>query len=215
MTTLGLVGAGQIGSQLARLGVTHGFDVVVSNSRGPQTLAPLIAELGPHARAATVEEAARVGDIVVVTVPLRAIGTLPAAAFAGKVVIDTNNYYPGRDGVVPELEDGSETVSGLLQRTLPAARVVKAFNHIPAPNLLSDARPPGTQGRRALAIAGDDADAKATVSALLDGFGFDVVDLGPLAEGWRFERDMPAYGPHLTAAGLRSAAAAAIRKEQG
>ena len=213
--TLGLVGAGRIGSQLARLGVAHDYDVVVSNSRGPETLAALVAELGPHARAATVEEAARAGDIVVVTIPLRAIGSLPSGAFAGKVVIDTNNYYAARDGVIASLEDGSETVSGLLQRQLPEARVVKAFNHIPAPDLTSDPRPPGEPGRRALAIAGDDDAAKALVARLLDVFGFDVVDLGPLAEGWRFERGMPAYGPHLTAAGLRSAAAVATRKEKG
>ena len=215
MTTLGLVGAGRIGSQLARLGIAHGYDVVVSNSRAPESLAPLVGELGPHARAGTVAEAAQAGDIVVVAIPLRSIAALPPSAFAGKVVIDTGNYYPARDGVIPELEDGRETVSGLLQQILPQAHIVKAFNHIPAANLTADAAPPGTPGRRALAIAGDDDDAKALISELLDEFGFDVVDLGPLAEGWRFERDMPAYGQHLTASGLRSAAAAATRKERG
>jgi len=162
-----------------------------------------------------VAEAAQAGDIVVVAIPLRSIAALPPSAFAGKVVVDTGNYYPARDGVIAELEDGRETVSGLLQRILPQAHIVKAFNHIPAANLTADAAPPGTPGRRALAIAGDDDDAKALVSELLDEFGFDVVDLGPLAEGWRFERDMPAYGQHLTASGLRSAAAAATRKERG
>ncbi len=212
MTTIGLVGAGHIGGQLARLAVAHGFDVVLSNSRGPETLAGLVAELGPHARAATVGEAARAGDLVVVTVPLRAIGSLPAEAFEGKVVIDTDNYYPQRDGDIPELDRAETTVSELLQRRLPGARVVKAFNHIPAPKLTADALPPGTPGRRALAIVGDDADAKALVSELIDVFGFDVVDLGPLAEGWRYERDTPAYGPRLTADELREAAAAAPRR---
>src|SRR6478735_388341 len=98
MATIGLIGAGHIGSQLARLAVAHGHDVVVSNSRGPETLAPLIAELGPRARAATPPEAAAAGDIVVITIPLKAIDTVPVAPLEGKIVVDTNNYYPQRDG---------------------------------------------------------------------------------------------------------------------
>ncbi|GAA1445707.1 NAD(P)-binding domain-containing protein [Leifsonia poae] len=211
MTTLALVGAGHIGSQIARLGVARGYDVVVSNSRGPETLGELVAELGPSARAATVEEAARAGDIVVVTIPFRSIESLPADAFAGKVVVDTNNYYPQRDGHVAELDDESTTVSELLQRHLPDAHVVKAFNHIYSSAIVTDALPSGDPERRALAIAGDDAEAKAAVTALLDDFGFDAVDLGPLSEGWRVQRETPAYGPRLTAPELRRAAADAKR----
>ena len=128
MKTIGFIGAGHIGSQLARLAVSHGYQVVVSNSRGPETLADLVAELGPHARAASVEEAARAGDIVVVTIPLKNIGSVPVAPLAGKIVIDTNNYYPQRDGQIVELENESTTTAELLQRRLPTSRVVKAFN---------------------------------------------------------------------------------------
>jgi hypothetical protein len=119
---------------------------------------------------------------------------VPVAPLAGKVVIDTNNYYPERDGRFPELEDGSTTTSELLQTHLPESRVVKGFNNIVAAHLGELARPAGAADRSALPIAGDDADAKATVTTLLDSFGYDTVDAGPLAESWRFERDMPAYG---------------------
>ncbi len=194
MTTVGLIGSGNIGSTVARLAVDAGHDVVLSNSRGPETLEDLVEDLGPRARAATAAEAAAAGDVVVVTVPLKAYRDVPVAPLAGKVVIDTNNYYPERDGRFPELEDGSTTTSELLQAHLPESRVVKGFNNIVAAHLGELARPAGAADRSALAIAGDDADAKATVTALLDSFGYDTVDAGPLAEGWRFERDMPAYG---------------------
>jgi 8-hydroxy-5-deazaflavin:NADPH oxidoreductase len=135
VATVGLIGAGNIGSQLARLAVAHGYDVVISNSRGPETLTALVAELGPHARAATVVEAAKAGDIVVVTIPLKHYRTVPAEPLAGKVVIDTNNYYPQRDGQIPELDNESTTTSELLQAHVPTANVVKAFNHIYAAQL--------------------------------------------------------------------------------
>lgn len=192
--TIGLIGSGHIGGTVARLAVDAGYDVVLSNSRGPETLADLVRELGPHARAATAAEAAAAGDIAVVTVPLRAYRSVPVEPLAGKVVIDTNNYYPGRDGQFPELESGSETVSGLLQKHLGTARVVKGFNNIYFKHLLALARPSGAQDRSALPIAGDDAAAKATVAAFLDRIGYDAVDAGSLSESWRFERDMPAYG---------------------
>jgi 8-hydroxy-5-deazaflavin:NADPH oxidoreductase len=211
MATLGIIGAGNIGSQLARLAVAHGHDVVISNSRGPETLAPLVAELGAHARAATVLEAASAGEIVVVTIPLRHYRTVPVEPLAGKIVIDTNNYYPERDGRFPELDDESTTTSELLQAHLPASRVVKAFNHIYASQLTTDGRPSGAANRRGLVIAGDDPDAKATVTHLLDEFGFDVVDAGPLKEGWRIQRDTPGYGPRRTAEQLRADLAAAKR----
>jgi 8-hydroxy-5-deazaflavin:NADPH oxidoreductase len=211
MATVGLIGAGNIGSQLARLAVANGYDVVISNSRGPETLTALVAELGPRARAATVVEAAKAGDIVVVTIPLKHYRTVPAEPLAGKVVIDTNNYYPQRDGQIPELDNESTTTSELLQAHLPTANVVKAFNHIYAAQLTTDGRPAGTKDRRALVIAGDDPGAKATVTRLLDEFGFDVVDAGPLKEGWRIQRDMPGYGPRRTAEQLRTDLAAAKR----
>jgi len=209
--TIGLIGAGHIGSQLARLAVAHGHDVVLSNSRGPETLAPLVAELGPKARAATPAEAAAAGDMVVVTIPLNNIHTVPVAPLARKVVIDTNNYYPQRDGHIAELDNETVTTSELLQRRLPTSKVVKAFNHIQAAALTAEAQAAGTTNRRALAIAGDDSTAKAAVAKLIDQFGFDVVDLGPLSESWRIQRDTPGYGPRRNADELRRDLAAARR----
>ena len=211
MTNIGLIGAGHIGSQLARLAVAHGYDVVLSNSRGPESLSALVAELGPKARAGTAVDAAKAGDIVVVTVPLKNYRAVPADPLAGKIVVDTNNYYPQRDGHIAELDNESTTTSELLQAHLPTSKIVKAFNHIYAAELTTDGRPAGTKNRRALVIAGDDPAAKATVARLLDEFGFDAVDAGPLKEGWRIQRDTPGYGPRRTAEELRQDLAAAKR----
>jgi predicted dinucleotide-binding enzyme len=211
MATIGLIGAGHIGSQVARLAVANGYDVVVSNSRGPETLSALVEELGAKARAGTALEAAEAGDIVVVTIPLKSYRQVPVEPLAGKVVIDTNNYYPERDGHIPELDDESTTTSELLQAHLPRSRVVKAFNHIYAAQLTTDGKPAGSRNRRALVIAGDDPVAKKTVTHLLDQFGFDTVDAGRLEEGWRIQRDTPGYGPRRNAEELRRDLAAATR----
>ncbi len=211
LTTIGFIGAGHIGSQLARLAVAHGYRVVLSNSRGPETLADLAAELGPQATAATAADAAAAGDLVVVTVPFKNYLQVPAEPLAGKTVLDTNNYYWERDGRIAPLEEGSTTVSEMLQAHLPGARVVKGVNNIMAADLTTDGAPAGTPDRRALPIAGDDADAKATVTALFDEFGFDAVDAGALAEGWRFQRDTPAYGVRMTADEVRARLAEATR----
>ena len=217
MTTIGFIGAGNIGGTVARLAVDAGYDVVLSNSRGPETLAELTAALGPHARAAMPAEAAAAGDIVVVTIPLKNIGRLPLDALAGKTVIDTNNYYPERDGQIAALDDGSTTNSELLQALIPTAKVVKAFNNIFSGHLAVLGRPSGASDRSALAIAGNSQDAKSEVTAFLDAIGYDAVDAGPLAEGWRFQKDTPAYGlqyladPANWAAGPRPAAAAEVR----
>lgn len=194
MRTIGSIGAGMVGATVARLAVAAGYDVVLSNSRGPDTLAGLVDELGPQARAATPAEAAEAGDLVVVTVPLKAYTSVPAAPLAGKVVIDTTNYYPGRDGQIPELDDGSTTSSELLRARLPNASVVKCFNAILFRHLHELARPAGAPDRSALPIAGDDPRAKAAVAAFLDAIGYDAVDAGPLAEGRRFQPGTPAYG---------------------
>jgi len=202
MTTIGIIGSGNIGGTLARLLAAQGHDVVVSNSRGPETLADLVAEIGGSARAATATEAAEAGEIVVVSVPFLAVGAVPVEPLAGKVVIDTNNYYWERDGHAVDIDDGRTTPSEVLQSHLPTSSVVKLFNAIRADHLLTQGVPAGTDGRRALPIAGDDPAAKATVAALTDEIGYDVVDAGPLAEGWRFDRDQPAYGPEVDAAAL-------------
>jgi len=211
MATIGFIGAGKIGSQLARLAVKNGHEVVLSNSRGPETLAGLVKELGPRARAATAVDAAKAGDIVVVTIPLKNIRSVPVEPLAGKVVVDTNNYYPQRDGHIAELDNETTTTAELLQAHLPKSKVVKAFNHIYAASLTTEGLPSGTKERRALVIAGDDRDAKATVARLIDQFGFDVVDAGPLKEGWRIQRDTPGYGPRRNAEELRRDLAAAKR----
>ena len=211
MTTIGLIGAGNIGSQIARLAVKNGYNVVISNSRGPETLAALITELGPTARAASAADAAKAGDIVVVSVPLKNYRSVPVEPLAGKIVIDTNNYYPQRDGHIPELDNESTTTAELLQAHLPTSKVVKAFNHIYAAALTTDGQPSGTKDRRALVIAGNDREAKAAVTGLIDQFGFDTVDAGPLKEGWRIQRDTPGYGPRRTAEELRKDLIAARR----
>ena len=141
MTTIGLIGAGHIGSQIARLAVKNGYNVVISNSRGPETLSALVAELGPTARAASAADAAKAGDIVVVSVPLKNYRSVPVEPLAGKIVIDTNNYYPQRDGHIPELDNESTTTAELLQAHLPTSKVVKAFNHIYAAALTTDGQP--------------------------------------------------------------------------
>src|SRR3954471_6755125 len=175
MTTIGLIGSGHIGGPVARLAVDAGHDVVLSNSRGPETLTDLVDQLGPRARAATAAEAAAAGDIVVVTIPLKAYREVPVEPLRGKVVIDTNNYYPQRDGHIAELDDESTTSSELLQAHLPESRVVKAFNNIYVSHLGVLPRPAGCSERSVLAIAGDDDEAiTQTVTAFLDSIGYDA-----------------------------------------
>jgi hypothetical protein len=218
MKTIGIIGAGQIGSQLARLFLKSGYDVTIANSRDPDTLTELVKSLGTasdsdgvpgvptrgRAHAATAIEAAVEGELVVVTIPLKSYLEVPVAPLVGKVVIDTNNYYPQRDGHIPELDDGSVTSAELLQAHLPLSMVVKAFNHIRAAELTTHGQPRGSNQRRALAIAGDDAAAKVTVAGIIDGFGFDTVDVGPLAESWRIQPNTPGYGPRRTGEELRA-----------
>ena len=194
MTTVGLIGSGRIGGTVARLAVTAGHQALLSNSRGPDTLKDLAAELGPLARATTGREAAEGGELVVVTIPLRAVQGVPPGPLAGKVVIDTCNYHPQRDGQFPELDSGALTSSELIQRHLPSAAVVKAFNNIDSRHLESLARPAGAADRSYLPIAGDGAAAKAAVTAFLDSIGYGAVDAGPLAEGWRQQPGTPVYG---------------------
>lgn len=193
MTTIGFIGSGNIGSTVAKLAVDAGYHVVVSSSRGPETLTDLVATLGDRARAATAPEAATASDLVVVTVPLKAYREVPVEPLVGKVVLDTNNYYPERDGAFPELDAKQATTSGLLQQHLPASFVVKAFNNIYFEHLAVMGRPAGAPDRNTLLIAGDSDEAKARASEFIDSLGYSVLDTGPLADSWRFERDQPAY----------------------
>jgi predicted dinucleotide-binding enzyme len=193
MTTIGIIGAGHIGSQVARAAIGAGYDVVIANSRGPETLADLVSELGPKARAATAAEAAAAGDFAVVTVPLKAYKQVPVDELAGKIVIDTNNYYFERDGHIEALDKGETTVNELLQEHLPTSKVAKGFNHIAFGDITTDVAPAGTPNRRALVTSSNYPEAAALVTKLYDELGFDTVDSSPLSESWRAERDRPAY----------------------
>ncbi|MEH2012670.1 NADPH-dependent F420 reductase [Nostoc sp.] len=204
---IGVIGAGFIGRTVASLAVKQDHQVMLSNSRGPETLASTVMAIG--CKAGTVEEAAKFGDIVVVAIPLKNYQSVPSKPLSGKIVVDSNNYYPERDGHIPDLDSKKTTTSELLAEHLPDSKVVKAFNAILAVDLAQDGRPSGSPDRRALPIAGDDADAKKLVSDLLDQFGFDVVDVGVLSEGWRFERAKPAYCVRFDSTGLKQALSSA------
>jgi 8-hydroxy-5-deazaflavin:NADPH oxidoreductase len=206
---IGIIGAGHIGGSLARHFVDAGHEVAVSNSRGPETLAGLVEQLGGGAQAMTAAEAARFGDVVVVSVPFGRYRELPTEAVAGKVVIDTNNYYPQRDGHFEELDSGRTTSSELLQAHLQGTDVVKAFNAILWTRLRDDGRPAGDRERVGIPISGDEEQAKRTVAELIDQIGFDPVDAGTLADGGRrHQPGTPAYTQGLQTAELRARLAA-------
>lgn len=199
---IGVIGAGHIGANAARLFVKAGNEIAIANSRGPQTLEPLIEELGDNAEAVTVEEARDFGDIVFISIPLGRINELPVEGWEGKIVIDSNNYYPERDGKIAELDDGSLTSSELLLRQIPGARLVKGFNTIWFEHLRSQGNGDlPLEQRRAIFIAGDDSDAKAVVARLIKDIGFAAVDTGFLREGGRSQQPgTPIYNKELTAA---------------
>jgi 8-hydroxy-5-deazaflavin:NADPH oxidoreductase len=207
---IGIIGAGQIGGALARRLSGLGHEVSIANSRGPASLAALANETG--ARPVTVEQAARAGDVVIVTIPMKNVPRLPSGLFDGVpedvVVVDTGNYYPQqRDGRIERIERGtteSRWVSEQLGRP-----VVKAFNNIYARHLLERGKPKGAAGRIALPVAGDDKRAKDNVIRLLDELGFDGVDAGSLDESWRQQPATPVYGTDLDVEGVRKALAAA------
>ncbi|HWG13268.1 MAG TPA: NADPH-dependent F420 reductase [Streptosporangiaceae bacterium] len=194
MATVGFIGSGRIGGTVARLSVAAGHTVVVSNSRGPDTLKDLVDELGPMARACSTDDAAEAGDLVVVATPLAAISHVPVRPAVGKAVIDANNYYAQRDGHIADLDSGQVTSSELLRRHLPGASVVKVFNNIYYRHLEHLARPAGALDRSFLPTAGDNAQALMTVAQFLDSIGYGAVDYGPLAESWRQEPGQPVYG---------------------
>lgn len=211
---IGIIGAGQIGGTLTRRFTALGHDVSVANSRGPETLAGLARETG--ARVVTARDAARAGELVIVTIPEGKISTLPKDLFAGVpddvVVVDTGNYYPQRDGRIAAIEDGmieSRWVATQLGRS-----VVKAFNTMNYKRLLERGRPKGTPGRIALPVAGDDQRAKQVVMRLVDELGFDPVDDGELDDSWRQQPGTPVYDVDHDAAGVRRALAEASRERQ-
>ena len=202
---IGIIGAGHIGSALAVRLTSLGHSVHIANSRGPETLTDLAKKTG--ATPVTAKEAARHGEIIVVTIPLKNIPDLPKDLFEGVPadvpVIDTSNYYPYlRDGQLPELESGDLTESEWVQQHL-GRPVVKVFNNIYADHLEKSGKPAGTSGRISLPVAGDDAAAKQKVMALVDKLGFDAVDAGSLHESWRQQPGTPSYGADLPAAELQ------------
>jgi 8-hydroxy-5-deazaflavin:NADPH oxidoreductase len=193
MTTIGIIGTGHVGTSLATAAVAHGYDVVLSNSTGPDSLADLVAGLGPRARAGTPAEAATAGDFAIVAIPITTVDQVPVEPLAGKVVIATINYFPQRDGQIAAIDNGTTTPPGILQAHLPASKVVRAFSMLDAADMSGDGHPKGDPKRRALALAGDDPSAKELVSRLYDEFGFDTVDLGGLDESWRVDPGQPAF----------------------
>ena len=191
---IGIIGAGEVGSHIARAAIANGYRVVIANSRGPETLAGLVAELGPQASAATAAGAAAAGDFaVVIAVPLKLVNNMPVQELVGKIVIDTNNYMAWRDGLYAVIESGQATEHELRQQQLPASKVVKAFTHIQAPRILTAGQPAGSPGRLALAVSSDYPEAVTLVARLYDQFGFDAVDNSPLSESWRSRPGQPAW----------------------
>ncbi len=208
---IGIVGAGHIGQAVARASIKAGHRVKLSNSRGPQSLVALAADIG--AEAGTVDEAIAFGGLVVVAIPLKSYPMLSAAQFAGRIVIDTGNYYPGRDSAITFLDNQTTTTSQILAQQLPGATIVKAFNAILAAQIISHAKPAGAPGRRALPIAGNDPTANKFVAQFIDEIGFDAVDLGPLSESWRIERARPAYCIAMDKARLEATVARTSRSD--
>ncbi len=190
--TVGIIGSGLVGGSVARLAVDAGYSVVLGNSRGPESIAELVQQLGPLARAATVDEVIEAGDIIALSVPLARFEALPADRLAGKVVLDQTNYYP-QFWRHAELDAGKLTSSELVQRHLKDSLVVKGLHNLDWNHMYSNARPTGDAERTTLPIAGDDPAAKEVVTRFLETVGYDVVDAGSLAESWRIEPGTPLY----------------------
>ncbi len=204
---IGIIGAGHIGGTTARLFIDAGHEVAISNSRGPETLRDLITELGPNARAVTASEAARFGDVVLVAIPLKDYKTLPVDELNGKIVIDAMNYYPNRDGHYAELDTAVSTSSEMLAAHLPGARVVKAFNTIWFEHLKTKGnKTTFADQRRAIFVSGDDAEAKAVVSKLIEEIGFGPYDMGSLADSGEQQPDSAVYNKDVTVAEARALA---------
>jgi predicted dinucleotide-binding enzyme len=208
---IGTIGAGNIGQAFASLAIEAGHEVLVSNSRDPKTLDQFARESG--ALTGSADDAAAFGDLVLVAIPLVRVLELEQRRLAGKIVIDANNYYPDRDGAIRELDDNETTTSELVARRLPGARLVKAFNAILARDLNCAGSRLTSGVRRALPLAGNDAEAKGIVSDLVHQFGFEPFDAGALADSWRFERARPAYCLPLDKEALRQALTHAVRDE--
>jgi 8-hydroxy-5-deazaflavin:NADPH oxidoreductase len=215
MTTIGIIGSGHVGSNLAKAAIAHGYDVVLSNAQGPDSLASLVAELGQAARAATPQEASAACDFAIVAIPITTVSQVPVEPLAGKVVIATINYFPQRLGRIAAIDDGTTTAPGILQAHLPTSKVVRAFSMVDAGDMSGDGHPKGDPKRRALALAGDDPAAKSLVAGLYEEFGFDALDLGGLDESWRVDPGQPAFVTRQNLAELEANVAKAKRVTAG
>jgi len=208
---IGIIGAGMVGETLARRLAQLGHQIAIANSRGPETLRDLASEVG--ATVVTAHEAARRGEVVVITIPERAVPDLPHDLFAGVpadvVVIDTGNYYPSRDGRIPAIEQGQPESAWVAEQI--GRPVVKAFNNIYFKSLLENGHPKGTPDRIALPVAGDPFEARAKVLRLVEELGFDPVDAGGIQESWRQQPGTPCYTRDNNAAQLKVALATAVR----
>ncbi|ELO0987934.1 NAD(P)-binding domain-containing protein [Citrobacter freundii] len=191
--TIGIIGSGMIGSQVARLAIGAGIQVVICNSRGPESLTGLVSELGPLAHAGSIEDVTSSADMIILAVPFAIYSKLPVDILAEKIVVDTLNYYPERDGVMAEVDTMHVSTSELLQKHLKKSVVVRAISNVDFVRLLTNARPQKATDRSALPVAGDSITAKADVIQFLDMIGYDAVDMGALSESWRSEPTTPVY----------------------
>lgn len=197
MTDLGIIGAGRIGTAIARLATANGYTLTLGSRRGPEGLRTLADELGQTA--GTPDDAASEGELVLVAVPFSSITDLPRDALAGKTLIDATNYVPWRDGTIDALEKDHAATSAYVQRLYPDSLVVKAFNHIVWSDIPAHARPAGAADRRGIAIAGDEPESTETVMGLVDRLGFDPVHIGTLDESWRIQIGSPGWITPYTA----------------